>query len=260
MYSAVENPVIAKVGSLFGREKFRLLSFLVASSFILCSCASSTVSRDAASNVDMGVQNARNLVDGATSGDIADSYQNASQQTKGAMLGGVAGAGLGALAYGVGTIPGAAIGAVFGASYGSYIDTHTSVEDQLTNRGATIVVLGDQILMVLPSARIFNAMTPVIKPDAYSTLRLVAAYINRYTKMLVKIAGYTNAVGPPEIDLSLSQLQAESISKFLWACGLDARLTYAVGYGGTHLVQRNSGAWDDGDNYRIEITLEKLYV
>lgn len=260
MYSEVENLIFAKIGTLFGKEKIHFLLFLILPCFILSGCASSTVSRDAASNVDMGVQNARNLVEGATDGDIVDSYQNANQRTKGILLGGTAGAGVGALASGIGAIGGAAIGAVLGGSYGSYIDTHTSVEDQLENRGAIIVVLGDQILIVLPSARIFHAMTPNIKSDAYSTLELVAKYINRYTKMLVKISAYTNALGPKEVDLSLSQLQAESVAKFLWASGLDARLTYAVGYGGTHLIQKNAYSWDDSDNYRIEITLEKLYV
>lgn len=241
-------------------KKIHLLSFLVISCFILCSCASSTVSRDAASNVDMGVQNAKNLVEGASDGDIADSYQNSSQRAKGILLGGAAGAGIGALASPIGAVGGAAVGAILGGSYGTYIDTFTSYQDQLENRGATIIVLGDQILIVLPSARIFQAMTPTIKADAYSTLKIVAAYINRYTKMLVKISAYTNAVGPSAVDLSISQQQANSVAKFLVASGLNARLTYAVGYGSTHLIQKPNCSWDDNDNYRIEITLEKLYV
>ncbi len=249
---------MTKVVGLLRKQNFYFLSLLLISCFVLSSCASSTVSRDAASNVDMGVQNAKSLVD--SDGSIADSYQNASQRSKGLLLGGAAGAGVGALSSGIGILPGAAVGALFGGSYGSYIDSYTSYSDQLENRGATIVILGDQILIALPSVRIFHAMTANIKPDAYSTLKLVAKYINGYTKMLVKIAAYTNAVGPKEVDQALSQQQAESVAKFLWACGLDARLTYAVGYGGTHLVQKNSYSWDGSDNYRIEITLEKLYV
>jgi len=256
----VENLIFAKISALFAKENIYLLSCVLISCFILCSCASSTVSRDAASNIDMGVQNARNLADGATDGSIMDSYQNASQRAKGIVLGGVAGAGVGALASGVGVLGGAAVGAVLGGSYGTYIDVNTSIEDQLVNRGGTIIVLGDQILIVLPSAHLFHGMTAKIKSDAYSTLKLVTAYINRYTKMLVKISAYTNQVGPSEVDLSLSQMQAESVAKFLVACGLDARVTYAVGYGGTHLIQKNSAVLDGNENYRIEITLEKLYV
>jgi outer membrane protein OmpA-like peptidoglycan-associated protein len=238
-----------------------LLSIFFACCFVLCSCASSTVARDTAANVDMGVQNARNLVDGTSGGTIADTYQNFNQSTKGLILGGIAGASVGALiSGGTGALQGAAVGAVLGGSYGAYIDTYTSLEDQLENRGAIIVVLGDQILIVLPSARIFRAMTPSIKSEAYSTLRLVTLYINRYTKMLVKISAYTNNVGPNSVDLSLSQQQASSVAKFLVESGLNARLVYAVGYGCTHLIQRSSSTWDDNDNYRIEITLEKLYV
>lgn len=239
---------------------FRLLSILALCSLVLCGCASSNVSRDVTSNIDDGVENAKNMVDGATESSIADSYQNASQKAKGAMLGGAAGGVTGAMSSAVGIIPGALVGAVMGASYGTYIDSNASIEDQLKNRGATLVVLGDQVLIMIPSARLFNEMSPKIKPDAYSTLNLVARYINGYTKMLVKVAAYTDALGSPDVNLSLSQEQAESVSKFLMACGMDSRVLYATGYGGTHLVQKNSYVWDGSDNYRIEITLEKLYA
>lgn len=228
-------------------------------STFLSGCASSDVSRDAASNVDMGVQNARNLAGGAGDTSIADSYQNSSQAVKGAIIGGAAGGITGALSSGVGFIAGAAAGSILGASYGSYIDTNTSLEDQLLNRGANIIVLGDQILIVMPSARIFDDWSAKIKPQAYSTLKLIAQYVNGYTKMLVKISAYTDDTGSKTVDLSLSQQQAENVEKFLVAAGIDARVLYAAGHGGTRLVTRNTGEWES-DNYRIEITLEKLYV
>ncbi len=256
----MENMFFAKVGALFGKEKFGLLSLLAMSCFILAGCASSDVSRDAASNIDYGVQNTRSMIDGTVGGNFADSYQNASQRAKGVMLGGTAGAVTGALASGIGIVPGAAIGAVLGGSYGTYIDSYSSIKDQLENRGATVVVLGDQILIALPSARIFQPYSSTIKPDAYSTLNLTARYINGYTKMLVKVSAYTSSTGSRTVDLSLSQEQAQNVAKFLQAAGVDARVLYAMGYGGTHLVQQNSKGWDESDNYRIEITLEKLYV
>lgn len=236
-----------------------ILFSVCACCFILFGCASSDVSRDAASNVDKGVQNAKDMVDGAMDSSIADSYENASQATKGAVLGGAAGGVAGAFTPGVGLFPGLAIGAIFGASYGSYIDANSSLEDKLKNRGANIVILGDQILIIVPSARLFNENTSNIKPQAYSTFEMLAEFINRYTKMLVKVAAYTDATGSSDIDLSLSQQQAECAAKLLAASGVDARILYAEGYGGTRLVERNNLKWDS-DNYRIEITLEKLHV
>lgn len=253
------NLFIAKVGSLFECKRMKLLFILLVHGFFLCGCASSDVSRDVSSNIDVGVQNAKNLVDGTTGSSLAESYQNASQQAKGAVLGGAAGAVTGGVSS-IGIIPGALIGAILGASYGQYIDANSSIEDQLQNRGATIVVLGDQILIVLPSARIFNIRSAKIKQDAYSTLNLVTRYINQFAKMLVKISVYTNGLCPDEVNLSLSQAQADSVARFLTASGIDARVLYAVGYGASHLVQRGSSTWDGSDNYRVEITLEKLYV
>jgi outer membrane protein OmpA-like peptidoglycan-associated protein len=228
--------------------------------FILAGCAYSDVERNVTSNIDKGLENTRVKVSATSESSIADSYQNASQQTKGALLGGAAGGLTGAAISSVGIIPGMLVGSIFGASYGSYIDSRATVADRLQNRGATIVVLGDHVLIVLPSARIFEDMSSKIKPDAYSTLNLVARYINQYTKMLVKISSYTNHMNSADIALCLSQEQAESISRYFVATGLDARLLYAVGYGGMNPVQRSTNAWNENDNYRIEITLEKEYV
>ncbi len=257
----MENPVFTKLDALFGKEIVRFIITLVLC-IILSNCASSEVSRTAASNIDLGVQNAKNLL-GSGDGDVADAYQNTNQATKGLLIGGTAGAVTGGLAgSGIGTLQGALIGAVLGASYGSYIDTNTSLEDRLENRGATVIVLGDHIMIVLRSARIFYPATSTIKPQSYSTLKLVSSYINQYTKILVKVSAYTNYSGSETADLALSQQQANNVAKMLTAWGVDARILYALGCGGTHLVEKNipTGNEDGNDNYRIEITLEKLYV
>lgn len=249
----------AKVGTLFGRKKIRLLFLFSISSLLLFGCASSDVTRDVTSNIDVGVQHTKRMVDVSSGSSFVESYQNASQRTKGALAGGAAGAITGYVST-IGVFPGAVVGAILGASYGSYIDQYSSIEDKLQNRGATVVVLGDQILLMIPSSRIFDVRSARIKQDAYSTLNLAIRYINEFTKMLVKVAVYTDVIGSQDVNLSLSQEQAENISRYLIAGGIDARILYGVGYGGTHLVQRNSYAWDGNDNYRVEITLEKLYV
>ena len=237
----------------------RLLLFCV-SGFFLCACASSNVEREAAASVDFGRNNAKNMFGGASSSGMMDFYQNANQTTKGALLGGAAGAVTGALASGIGVVPGTAVGAIFGGSYGAYIDVNTTVQDQLENRGVSVVVLGDQILLVVPSVGIFQGLTPHLKSQAYSTLNLIVRYINCYTKMLVKVAAYTDNTGSCRVDLALSQQQAESVGRFLVASGIDARLLYSIGYGGARLIAKNSSDWENSDNYRLEITLERLYV
>jgi outer membrane protein OmpA-like peptidoglycan-associated protein len=245
------NPM---AGTFFGKEKVCFLIILLC--LFLTGCASSEISRESAADVDAGIQNAKNLVSG--DGDFADAYQNTSQATKGAIIGGAVGAVTGGIASsGIGAFQGALIGVVLGASYGTYIDTYTSLQDRLENRGVTIVVLGDQILIVLRSARIFYPLTSTIKAQAYSTLKMVSTYVNQYTKMLVRVTGYTANTGSMGADLALSKQQAENVAKFLLASGIDARLLYATGCGGMNLVEENSPAWDGNDNYRIYTVLTR---
>lgn len=236
---------------------FIIFSSCVFFSALLAGCASSNVSRDVSAEVDRGVHNAKGFANLDSS--PADSFANASQATKGALIGGSAGAVTSLFSGTAGFFPWTAAGAIMGASYGAYIDSNTSLEDKLINRGASVVVLGDQVLIALPSARIFNPYTSTVKTQAYSTLALLAEYLNQYTTMLIKISVYTNDTGSKQVDLALSQQQARRFAKALQTQGVDARVLYAEGYGGTHLVVGNSLNWDN-DNYRIEITLEKQYV
>lgn len=234
------------------------ISPLLIISLLLGGCATSPASRTAASNVDMGVQNAKNITSGVGNNSLVQSYSNASQTTKGALLGGAAGAVTGSFVSGVGIVAGTAGGAILGASYGAYIDSLTTLADKLENRGVNVVELGDQILIVMPSSSLFTFMSDQLQPQAYSTIDLLAQYINSYDKVLVSVASYTNDTGSRRVDLALSQQQAKAVAKALMAHHVDTRVLYAQGYGGTHLVQKNSLDWDNNDNYRIEITLEKL--
>lgn len=226
----------------------------------LVSCASSAVSRDVTAGIDMGMRNSNDLANDAYEGDISDRYQNSSQAAKGALIGGIAGGVTGAFSSGIGVFEGTAIGAVLGASYGAYIDSNTTLEDKLENRGVNVIVLGDQILIVVPSSRIFYENSSELKPTAYSTLSLITCFINRYTKTLLKITAFTADTGTcSNVTKALSKRQAENVMHYLLACGVNARLVYALGADGNHLVVSNCHGWDS-DNYRIEITFEKLYV
>lgn len=225
---------------------------------LMTGCASSDVSREAEHQVDAGFSNGRNTFGGDYS--LSESYQNASQTSKGVVIGGVAGALTGWMTSGVGVFPGLASGAILGGALGAYIDAHTTLVDKLENRNVKVIVLGDQVLIVLYSDSLFDGMTGHLKSSSYSTLNLVAELIGHYTNMMVTVAGYTNDMGPKNIDIEISRAQARSVAKYLWRRGVNTRMLYAEGYGGSKLVSPNATDWNLGENYRIEITLEKLPV
>ncbi len=226
----------------------------------LYGCASSQVSREANDNTVVGYQNATSSFGSLGDGSFADSYENASQSLRGAAIGGTAGALAGGVIPGVGLVPGLASGAILGGAYGAYIDSRTSLNDQLENRGVKIIELGDNIMVVMHSNRVFNGMTAVIRPGAYTTLNLVGKYINGFRTMSVRVAAYTNSVGSDRINKALSKEQAESIVRYLWQQRINTRMITAAGMGGTNLVSSDTADWDAGMNYRIEITMVKMPI
>ncbi len=221
----------------------------------LSGCASSNLSRDSATEVDNVYSSASQVGQGS---DPLGAFRNASQAVKGGIIGGAAGAIVGTASSAVGTIPGALGGAVFGAAIGAYIDTQTTWNDKLENAGGQVFVLGDQVKIILPSSTLFHSMTGNLNTSAYPTLAKVAAYLRSFDKISVKVAAYTNATGPARINQELSQEQADRVARYLWSEGINARLLTSVGYGGTQLVRQNSYEWNENENYRIEITVEKL--
>jgi outer membrane lipoprotein SlyB len=250
-------PIFQKIPRCSRGFLFILVSVLYSA---LLGCASSSVARSAAGEVDSAYENSNSLITHAGDSTPEDAFQNATQTSKGAIIGGTVGALTGGITSGtVGLLPGAAGGAVIGGILGSYIDYHTNIRDQLENRGVKVLVLGDQVMIVLSSAQIFNGMTPDIRVPAYSTLDLVTKLINNPTTMLVKVGTYTNDVGNKEVNKVISQQQADALVKYLWP-RLHTRVLSGYGYGGENLIERNNLEWAEGANYRIEITFERLPV
>jgi outer membrane protein OmpA-like peptidoglycan-associated protein len=239
--------------------KIIFISVILFYSILLQGCASSAAQRGAASEADKAyLETSYQFTH--SSGELRDAYQNSAQLTKGVLIGGTMGALAGAATSGgSGILPGFGLGAIFGGAIGAYIDSHTTLADKLMNRGVQVVQLGDQILIVIPSFILFDNNTSHLLAGSYETLDLVIAFINRYPNMSVKIAGYTSAIEPEDVSVMLSKQQAEKIMRYMWNRKLNTRLLFADGYGGCKLVTANTGDWGS-DNYRIEITLEKLYV
>lgn len=222
---------------------------------LLSGCAASELSRGTASSVDQAYID---LTEADGQVDLANTYQNTNQKSKGLLIGGVTGGLVGA-ATSVGVVGGAVTGAILLGSLGAYIDAHATLVDRLTNRGVQVFVLGDQVMLVVHSSRVFVCGTPTILNSFYPTMCLIAELIGKYTNISVKVAAYSNDTNRA-LDCSLTQLQAENFARRLWRYCLNTRLLYAAGYGGCRLVTRNCPGSYSNDNYRIEITFEKLPV
>lgn len=234
--------------------KFNLCILPLIISLLLSGCAASNISRNAQNGVDFGMCNARSLVCGDF--DPLEAYQNSSQTTKGILLGGATGAVAGGLASSeVGVLPGLAIGAILGGALGAFIDANTTLLDRLENRGAKVIILGDQVLIVIPSARVFCGMSSCISCKAYPLLDATAQFLRCCTtKISVTIGAHSGSSDCDRVSRAVTVEQANSLVRYFWARGVNTRLLVGIGYGGSQPVSCS----DWGSNYRIEIRLENL--
>jgi outer membrane protein OmpA-like peptidoglycan-associated protein len=225
---------------------------------ILQGCASSSITRNAATEMDGATQRFDDTFNSPDQNNAITAYQNASPVTKGLVVGGAAGALVGGMTAGVGVVPGAVVGAIGGGALGTYLQQHMTLIDQLENRNVSIITLGDQVLMVIPSELIFSDATATITVQGYSTLNVIADLLRGYTKMSVKVAAYASDAQEAPVAMAMTREQAQAIVKYLWSRDVNTRILYGVGYGSTHLVAKTVADVEGGPNYRIEITLEKL--
>lgn len=231
----------------------KLFIIFVSVIFFLNGCAVSRPSRTVSGDINSTVSamNRESMNTSPTS-----VWNNASQMQKGLIIGGVTG-GLAGGVSGVGWLPGVTTGAIFGGAMGAWIDSETTVADQLQNRGAKIFILGDHIRIILPTSNLFDRNGFIFTDSAAPTLDLVVMFISHYPNQAVAVVAYAD----PHIwnSQTLTHEQARAVMKYLWRMGINTRLLYAVGADGVRPVV-GGGSWLLDDNNRIEINLEKLPV
>ncbi|MDX1900931.1 MAG: OmpA family protein [Gammaproteobacteria bacterium] len=237
---------------------FRVQCTFFACLLFLQGCASSSISDNASAQAHSVFAEGDSVLGSADGASPADSWADASQVAKGAMIGGVAGALAGGFT-GVGWLSGAAGGAIFGGAMGAWVDAHVSAADELKNQGNSVMVLGDQVRIVLPTGHLFYDNSSELTSYSYATLDSVVRLVAHYPNRTITVAAYADPSLSDRVTKSLTQQQADHVMKYLWRAGINTRLLYATGYGGARPVAP-AGETVPGDNDRIEITLEKLPV
>lgn len=133
--------------------------------------------------------------------------------------------------------------------------TRNSLMQTLSDQGVNVIAQGDSLRLVLQSDKFFYNGTPALRPKNYPILDNVAALLKEYGKVPITIAGYTDSIGSPTDQYTLTQQQAESMRTYLWTHGIEHQHLKVVGYGARNPVAANRGK-GYGANRRIEITLK----
>lgn len=182
-----------------------------------------------------------------------------SSTKKGATIGGVLGAGAGAVIGNqsghstTGGIAGAAIGAAAGAIIGDYMEKQK--KELETVPGADVKRDGDRLIVTFEEAILFGFDSSQLRPEAQQNLAKMADVLVRYPDTNLVIIGHTDNIGTDEYNYNLSERRAANVKRYLARNDVRSGRLTARGYGETAPVASNSTDSGRAENRRVEVQI-----
>jgi outer membrane protein OmpA-like peptidoglycan-associated protein len=185
------------------------------------------------------------------------------KQGKGAAIGGVSGAvlgaGAGAAAKGnKGAVVGAAVGAAAGAAGGALIGRYMDKQEKELRRevsGARIIRDGDRLVVEFDSAILFDVGQSTLRPSAQHDLADFAEVLKKYPDTDLTIAGHTDSTGSRQLNERLSLERADAVVEYLTLRGVATRRMIPRGYAYDHPVASNATESGRQQNRRVEVQI-----
>ena len=203
---------------------------------------------------------------GCTTTDPYTGEQKTSNATQGAIIGGLLGAGIGALTNtssgkqaARNALIGAGVGALAGGAVGGYMDQQEAeLRQRLTAAGVSVRRVGNNIQLIMASDITFDTGMAQVKPQYYQTLAAVAEVLREYNKTYVEVSGHTDSQGSTEFNQRLSQDRAYSVANILAQNGVQGGRLIPAGFGETRPIASNATNPGRAQNRRVEIQIIPL--
>jgi outer membrane protein OmpA-like peptidoglycan-associated protein len=187
---------------------------------------------------------------------------------KGAAIGAIGGAVLGATAYRRDRTKGAVIGAVggglAGAAVGAYMDSQKrdlekNLAQEIQSGQARVDKMpNDVVRITMTSQTAFDTNSTQIKPAFHSTLDKLADVVVRYNKTTLTVVGHTDNVGSDQYNQDLSHRRAHSVAQYFEQRRVNALRLATAGKGEKEPVASNASESGRQLNRRVEIYVEPV--
>ena len=191
-------------------------------------------------------------------GQLGGTNPNQKAQT-GAILGGIIGAGTGAVLSkdsGKGAIIGGVIGAAGGAVYGNYLDKQEAeLRQNLDSQDIKITNTGDRLILTMPEDVLFSIDSATVTPVLRGDLTAVARSLQDYPDSTVQVIGHTDNTGSADHNQNLSERRANSVADVLYQGGVPYNRVQAFGRGEDQPVASNLTSEGRAQNRRVDIVI-----
>ena len=178
--------------------------------------------------------------------------------------GGIIGAGTGAAVGAVigrangstakGAIIGAAVGGTAGAVIGHQMDQQAK-EIKQNIPGAIVERVGEGLQVTFESGLLFDYDSDVLRSPARQNLATLAASLEKYPNTDLMIVGHTDATGPDDYNMTLSERRAAAAASYLASQGVARTRLRSTGRGEAEPVAANDIETNRQKNRRVEVAI-----
>ena len=204
-------------------------------------------------------------VAGCTTTDAYTGEKKVNKTTKGAGIGALAGAVLGA-ATGDNSkerrkraLIGAGVGALTGAGVGAYMDRQESkLRAQLEGSGVSVTRNGNDLILNMPGNITFKTASADLNSNFYKVLDSVGLVLKEFDKTLIDVEGHTDSDGSTEYNQQLSLNRANSVGMYLQSHGVNGQRIVTFGAGEDRPIASNATADGKQQNRRVELKLQPI--
>lgn len=172
----------------------------------------------------------------------------------GAATGAVVGS-LGGIGIPIGTAIGGIAGTIVSYDYGLTKTTKENLEQMIAYYGISIMRLGEERKIIIPSQRLFYADSPkLVLPQAGQVLAMVMRYMGYHHTVGLTIAVYTDDRHTETRNSALTQTRALEVMHFLERHGVKLPVMFALGEGSAYPIANNQTEDGRSMNNRVEVS------
>jgi outer membrane protein OmpA-like peptidoglycan-associated protein len=191
---------------------------------------------------------------------VSSGCASLNKKERGAIIGGATGAAVGGMvgrangSTAKGAIIGAAVGGAAGAVIGHQMDQQAK-EIKQNIPGAVVERVGEGLQVTFESGLLFDYDSDVLRDAARKNLTTLATSLEKYPNTDLMIVGHTDATGPDEYNMGLSERRAAAAANDLSAQGVARDRLRSTGRGETEPVAPNDTEADRQKNRRVEVAI-----
>ena len=204
-------------------------------------------------------------VAGCQTTDAYTGEKKVNKTTKGAGIGALAGAVLGA-ATGDNSkerrkraLIGAGVGALAGAGVGAYMDRQEAkLRAQLQGTGVSVTRNGNDLILNMPGNITFKTASADLNASFFQVLDSVSLVLKEFDKTLIDVEGHTDSDGADAYNQQLSLQRATSVGTYLQSHGVNGQRIVTFGAGEARPVASNDTPDGKQQNRRVELKLQPI--